>query len=166
MNSIVILLALIPNAPNPGFEARFHSPQERAILLQHFDVWSEQAMILGRNLLTASEVDSNQLFADNPHNKRFGIHRNYRQSVSREHLVITFYGSPVSNIITTESGDMALLEIVIGLKPARDAGRYTLDKIYSIDEEGRIHQHLQVDRSKQQSFNDFVGRIIQAKKGL
>jgi hypothetical protein len=163
MSSIVIFLAMIPTAPNPGFEARFHSPQGRATLLQHFDVWSEQALLLAQDLLNGSEVDSNNL-VDNPHHKRYAIQRNYRESVRHEHFVITFYGSPVSNIVTTKDGDMALLEIVISLKPAEDASRYTLDRIFSVDEEGRIHQHLQGDGGKHESFNDFVSRIIQAKQ--
>ena len=166
MSSIVILLALITTAPSPGFEARFHSPQGRATLLQHFDVWSDQALKVSRNLLDGSDVDSNRVVdrLDNPLYKRYRIQRNYRQSVSREHLVITFYDSPVSNIITTVDGEMALLEIVIGIKPTGKAGGYVLDKLYTVDTEGRIHQHLQSDGNKRQLFNEFVGRIIEAKK--
>ena len=163
MNSIVVLVSLILSAPNPGFEARIHSPQGRATPLKHFDEWSEQALRVCRNLFDGSDVGSDGKF-DNPNLQRYIFQRNYRQSVSREHLVITFYGSPASNIVTTKDGEMALLEIVIGLKPAGDGSRYTLDKIYSVDDEGRIHQHLQADGGKQQSFNDFVSRIIQATK--
>lgn len=163
MRSILILLALIPSAPNPGFEARFHSPHGQATLLKHFDVWSDQAMLVSRSLLEGSQIDADNLFVDNPNQKRFAIQRNYRESVSREHLVITFYDNPADNIIKTKNGDIALLEIVIGLSRVQQSTRFSLDKIYTVDEEGRIHQHLQPDDGKRKVFNEFIDGIVQAK---
>jgi hypothetical protein len=160
MSFTMLVASVVLIAPNPGFAAEFHSPQNGAGAIRHSDFWRDAALKTCRNLLDGSDVDSNSVAPDNPHHKRFRIHRNYRQSVTREHFVITFYGSPVSNSVTTADGDLDLLEIIVGLKRSQNADGYELDRIYSVDEEGRIHQHIQPDERKTQQFNDFVRTII------
>ena len=163
MGVYVVLLAAFLGAEDPGFTIQFYTPQTTSAAIPAGTSWSTELLVASRNLVAASRTDPHDLIIDGGE-LTDQIHRNYRASVARDYVVVTFHGPPVSPRIKTEDGERDVSQIVIGLKRPDGQKTYEVDTIYTIDETNPVlHQQIQNDAKKREAFIRALRAIVPTK---
>jgi hypothetical protein len=162
MGIYVVLLSAVFGAEDPGFVVQFYTPQTASAEMAAGTSWSTELLIASRNLVAGSRTDPRELVLDGGE-LTDQIHHNYRASVAREYLVVTFRGPPVSSTIKDKDGERDVSHIVVGLTLPNGKKEYDVDKIYTIDRSNPLlHQHVQDDQKKRDAFIRALRAIVQA----
>lgn len=163
MGVCIVMISAFFAAEDPGFTIHLYTPQETSAVTPAATSWSNTLLIASQQLVADSRTDPHDLVVDGG-NLTDQIHRNYRASVARDYVVVTFHGPPVSPFIKTEDGERDISQIVVGLKRSDDKKNYEVDKVYTIDETVPVlHQQIQNDPMKHQAFIRALRVIVPAK---